>query len=641
MADNNSNNEGPLDKLKKRLYRKDEGFEERGKEPKLREYSEHTPKNWPAYFSEEEIEEAIVGPGRKARSKTLIIALGCFLFLLISGAAAIWYLLGGFGGISPKDIALTIEGPRELAGGDLAEWKIFIENRSDQALEFADLVFQYPDGSRVFDQGGRSDGLLRDRRALKSIAPNSRVEESFRAFIFGEKDTTIQAAASLEYRFEGSNVILARDEVFDTRITRSPVVVSLSAPEALNSGDRFELKVEFISEAKDILKASELDVEYPDNFTFVEASPKPTEKNSKWAIGDLKPGERRTIIISGFLNSQEFAEETFRATVGVPDGDGHMVFGSDSAVISLARQFLDISFRLSGSQVIKPATSVNVDIFWKNNLPVAVENAILKVALTGQGFDLQTLRAENGSYVAADNAMRWGPVSYPSFSFIEPGEEGVLRLNFNVPRSFDIRSPDDTNFGVNLKGNFDVPKRPLGFENVDIAGERDLDLKVETDMQFARVGLYHFPALPGSGPLPPKVGQETIYTVIWSLFNTTNDVKSGVVSATLPQYMIWKGRVSPGDSKITYNNLTGKIEWKFDFLRSGTGIIRPAREVMFQVGFIPSVPDIGKSPTIISEAAAFGIDNFTGTELRDSEPALTIDLRNDPQFKGGDGQVVP
>ena len=636
-----NNEEGPLDKLKKRLYRRDEEFKERGGEPKLREYSEHAPKSWPVDVSEEEIEEQVSGQRRKARSKMLAAVLIGFLFLLVSGAAATWYLLAGFRGASPQDMVLVIEGPEELPGGDLAEWKIFIENRSDKALELADLVFKYPDGSRPFDQGGQPMSILRDRRSLGKIAPNSRTEERFRAFIYGGKDAIVQAAVSLEYRFEGSNVILVRDETLDTKITRAPVVVSVSVPEALNSGDRFELKVEFVSEAKDIIKVSELEMGYPENFTFIEASPNPSGKNSRWAIGDLKPGERRTISISGSLNSQEFSEETFRAALVVFDGEDRMVFGSDFATITLARQYLDISFQLTGDRVLKPGTSASIDIFWKNNLPVAVENAILKVGVTGRGLDPRTLRTENGSYVAADNAMRWSPASYQPFSFIEPGEEGILRLNFSVPRSFDIQSSSDTNFNINLKGNFDVPKRPLGFENVDIAGERDLDIKVETDMQFVGEGLYHFPALPGSGPLPPKVGKETVYTVIWSLVNTTNDVRNGVVSATLPQYMIWKGLVSPSDSKIIYNNLTGKIEWKFELLPAGTGIIRPAGEVMFQVGFIPSAPDIEKSPVIISEAVAVGIDDFTGTEIRDSESALTIDLRNDPQFNSGDGQVVP
>lgn len=643
MPDNSGNSEWSLEKLKKRLYRRGEGFEERGKEPGLREYVPHAQKSWPVEISDEEIEEVISQTEKHSRRKVFIIVISAFLFLALLGAAAFWYLFGGFGGISPKDIVLTIEGPEEIQGGDLAEWKIFIENNSDRPLEFADFVFKYPDGSRPFSDGGVTPGVLRLRKDLGRVAPNSRLEERFRAFVFGEENASIEAAAALEYRFEDSNVILARDEKFVTKITRSPVVVSISAPQSLNSGDQFELKVEYISEAKDTLDGVVLEMEYPDNFVFIKASPRPSEGNSAWAVGDLKPGERRTVRITGILNSQEHAEETFRAYLGVFEGANRMVFGSDATTIFLARQFLDLSFRVSGKdgQVFKPGEGAGIDIIWKNNLPVAVENAVLKIAVTGNGFDPRTLRSEGGSFVALENAMRWGPVSNPAFAFVEPGEEGVLRLSFNVPKFFDIRSAADSNFGVKLAGSFSVPTNPLGFEGVDISGERTIDLKIETNMQIVREGYYYFSTLPGSGPLPPKVGRETIYTIVWSMVNSSNDIKKAVVSAILPQYMTWVGAVSPSDAKITYNKLNGKIEWSLELLRAGTGILRQAEEVAFQVGFTPAVPDIDHSPVILSEVTAIGVDDFTGTEISDKEPALTTDLRGDPKFKPGDSQVVP
>ncbi len=636
----NNNEEGAIARLKKRLYRRGEEFGERTGDPELREYIPHSQESWPVEVPEEEIEEALSAGSAKSRSRVLLIVLGAVLFLAISGAAAVWYLLGGFGGISPSDISLTIEGPAELAGGDLAEWRVFIENRSDKALESTDLVFNYPDGSRPLGGENKTANTLRVRKNLGRIAPKARVEERFRAFLFGDKDAFVEAAASLEYRFEGSNVILARDKKISTKITRSPVVVSIAAPQALNSGDSFEVKVEFVSEAKDILADSMLEMEYPDNFEFDKASPRPTEGSTRWLLGDIKPGERRTITITGALHSQEYAEETFRAFLGTFEGANRMIFGSDSATVSLARQFLDLSFQ-AVNQVIKTGQNVNVKVLWKNNLPVAVENAVLKIVLTGLGYDPKTLIGDSGSFVTADNAMRWSPASYPPFAFVEPGEEGVLNLNFSVPRFFEIKSSDDSNFGLRLAGEFGVPVNPLGFGGVDVAGKRTLDMKVETDIQFLREGFYHFPALPGSGPLPPKVGRETVYTVVWSLVNSTNDVKNVAVSATLPQYMIWKGAVRPDEAKITYDNLTGKIEWKPDLLRAGSGVIRPAEEVIFQVGLVAAPADIDRSPVIVSEAVVNGIDDWTGSGVRASEPALTTDLRNDPRFKQGDGVVVP
>ena len=69
--------------------------------------------------------------------------------------------------------------------------------------------------------------------------------------------------------------------------------------------------------------------------------------------------------------------------------------------------------------------------------------------------------------------------------------------------------------------------------------------------------------------------------------------------------------------------------WNVGELKAGVGYISPAKEVTFQLGFIPSQAQIGQTPEFVSEVVSEGRDTFTDTILRTSAPAQTLGLEND------------
>ena len=153
--------------------------------------------------------------------------------------------------------------------------------------------------------------------------------------------------------------------------------------------------------------------------------------------------------------------------------------------------------------------------------------------------------------------------------------------------------------------------------------------------------MYYTGPLKNTGPLPPKVNQETTYTIIWTITNSSNDISSAVVRTTLPTYVKWLGVVSPDSESVTYNEIGGEVVWNAGAIPAGTGINRAAREVAFQVSFLPSISQINQSPLLTSEIAISGNDNFTHTILRDTKRALSIKLSTDSIFLENQGIVVP
>lgn len=629
-----------LERLQKRLYRQGEEFGERKARPELYTRTGRVTEEW-STIEEKTEETKKFFPKRKIPLLTL--------FLVISGVAAIaiagfttWYILyGGAGSISVKDVVIKIDAPQEVAGGDLVRWEVNVINGTNRELEIADLIFYYPGGSRPVLEEDRT--TLRKRIALGKIPAHERVTRIFEAFIFGEEKSRSSARAILEYRISGSNVILANESAAEILVTKAPLTVSIKAPPDINSGDDITLEVEIISQAKDILDEAVLEITYPEGFSFRSADPFASLGNNRWVLGNIKPNEKRRILIRGLLSAPDLEDRHFRVEVGkLQDNRIAVLYGGSIITVTLERPFLDFSFvKGETGDVLKPRAFGGIEIKWKNNLPVAVQNAILRVHIEGKGLEEASLLVDRGFYRGTDKTLIWNASSYPAFAFVEPGEEGSVRFQFRVPSSFSMQSSADAHVALTLQGTFEALDRPPGYEDIDISTSREYELKVATDLQLVRKGLYYFDPLPGLGPLPPKVGQETVYTITWTLLNTTNEVKNLKIESVLPAYMVWKGVVVPSDGSLVYDQISGKIIWNVGSLPAGAGTIHPSKEVYFQVGFTPVPADVGRIPIIVAEAVVSAEDGFTGIALRDSEPAQTIDLSDtDPNFRRGQGVIT-
>lgn len=630
-----------LERLRKRIYGRSESYgKERIERPELAPLHDQAPGDWQK-IEEEEMIKKKKHPSKKM-SYLILFLIGSGVLAIITMSIAAWVILSGGGGVSLEKAKVVIDAPREIAGGDFVVWSVHVRNETKSDLEVADLIFEYPDGARPVTEEDRK--TLRRRISLGRIVPGEEITKTFEAFLFGEEDSVKVARASLEYRAAGSNVILANETQSETKVTQSPLTVFVKSVEHINSGDQLELAVEILSEADDTLENATLIMQYPEGFSFTAADPFPSFGDNKWVLGAIKRGESIKITIRGALSGDELENKLFRAEIGQEEKNVlTILYGVDTASVTVAQAFLDFSYIVNDAtpKVLAPNSFVDAQVRWKNNLSVPVENALFRLRFEGEGYNEATVDVPNGFYRGTDQTITWNASSYAPFAFLEPGEEGVFNFRFRVPQSFSIHSLSDSNFFVRFDGTFEALQKPPGFENIDIATTKQYEIKISTDLQLSRKAMYYDPLLPGLGPLPPEVGHETAYTIVWSLVNSSNDIHGLKVKASLPSYMIWKGVLEPQGSTVAYDSVSGGITWSIDVLPQGTGIIRPVREVRFQVGIIPSAVDIGDRPIILSEVTADGVDDFADIAIRRVAPAQNTELRSDPKTVPDDWRVVP
>jgi hypothetical protein len=154
-------------------------------------------------------------------------------------------------------------------------------------------------------------------------------------------------------------------------------------------------------------------------------------------------------------------------------------------------------------------------------------------------------------------------------------------------------------------------------------------------------GFYYTGPFANSGPVPPKVGQETTYTILWSLKGNSNDLSNVKVAAYIPTYVRWLNAVSESNKEeIEFNENNNMIIWNVGDLTAGTGAVSPAKEIAFQVSFIPNPNQVGSAPVLVESAKVEAYDNFVGDSLKTASPSVNINLTQDEKFEYKQGKVV-
>ena len=301
--------------------------------------------------------------------------------------------------------------------------------------------------------------------------------------------------------------------------------------------------------------------------------------------------------------------------------------------VAIRESLLAVSVLANNSReyIAKPGDFVSWEVTWKNNLPVPVKNAFIELDISGEIVDYKSVKVDQGTYDGINKRAVWNGFSAPQLRLINPGQSGTVRVGATLLANPSVQKFTDKNFTATVSARINSSSVPEGFEGTDISGKDAITLKVSSRLAFQSRAYYFAGPITNTGPLPPKVGQETTYTIVWSLTNLSNDLENVVVRTGLPSYMRWKQVIHPAGETISYNPDTGDIVWQAGTLLAGAGFSRPAREVAFQVALVPGINLEGSAPALILGSIASGKDLFTSVNLQVQHEAVSTEIRYDPK----------
>ncbi len=563
-----------------------------------------------------------VNSGEKLFNKTpffkSFFMFSVVFFLLALGYASYVFFDGG-NTVSKDNIDISVLGNFFVAGGEELSLVIGIANKNSSALDLVDLLVEYPKSSTKSTVDTSSTQMERFRESLGTIPPGVVRNENVKLVLFGEQGSVVPIKISIEYRVEGSNAIFVKERPYEVSINSTPVNISIDAPTSISPNQDVILNIKETLNATKPLANVLLKVDYPVGFQFVSSTPPPSLGNNVWNFGDLSPGADRNISVIGqMVDVFEGEEKTFRILSGTQSkSDKSMmdiVFNSLTHTLTIQKPFIEAKLLVNDvyqrEYAVDSKTMIRGEIFWKNNLDTSVNDLEIRASIGGNAVNRKTIKAMQGFYDSSSDVIVWDKNSINKFKAIGPGDSGSVEFSLSPLSLLTISGGVLNNPLVNVAIDI-IGKQALeGFELKDLKKSESSIVRIISDVGFVTKALYYSGPFVNTGPVSPKVGTATTYTIVWTLSNSSNNISKAKISSTLPSWMRFVGSVSPSDEDLAYNLSSREITWNIGNIGKGVGITGKGRDVAFQVTFTPSLSQVDSLPIIINDATLTGHDDF-------------------------------
>ncbi len=574
------------------------------------------------------------------------ILMWSFVFFLLSLGVGAYLVFRGSNIVSAKNVDIIINGPISVSGGEPISFDVQVSNQNNIKLETVDLSVDFPTGTT--DITDSSKELKNFRELMDDIAPGGIEQKTIKAIVYGEENTKKEIKVSIEYRVKGSNAVFQKEKIFDLLISSSPITLSISSIKEVTAGQEFELTATINSNSKEVIKNLLLKAHYPFGFTYISSDIKPSSDNTLWKIGDMPANSKKTIKIKGKLEGQDDEVRVFRFSAGSASLKNDKTIGAEyisaSHDISIKKPFISIGVSLDGNSenqeyIAKFNEPVRVEILYFNNLSTPVLNGEIQVKFSGSAFDKVSVSPNDGLYKSADNEIVWNSITNKELSTIEAG--GTGRVGFNItPRDGSTSLRYITN--PNIKMNISVSGKRISETDVPetLSSTAIRTIKIPSSISLGGQITRSIGPFTNTGPIPPRVEQNTSYTVIWTVDNTSSSLSNAYMESSLPAYVKWLGTISPGNEDINYNSVSGEIVWNVGNVGTYTIGNSKRRQVAFQISLNPNITQVDQVPILINQSSFSAQDDFTGETLKSNLGSLTTVFVDDPSFKSGDEKVV-
>ena len=561
------------------------------------------------------------------------------LFFIAALIVAGFMFLGGSNFVSTKNVEVNILGPSIANAGEALELGISIENNNNADFDLANLSIQYPAGSR--NASDTTQALTFSREELGPIDAGDEATRNIRVVLLGGIGEVKEFKFSIEYKVKGSNATFYKDKVFEVIIGDAPISVSVESPRSITSGEEFETKVSVTLNAPEVLKDVVLKAEYPYGYSPASSQPVAISDNNTWSLGDLSPGDKKTITIRGRLIGENEEERTFRFYVGVSDSRSsginlRIALSSMLNTVAISRPAIALTTSFNGDDsdiYLAPAgRSIGTVIRFKNNLSDKLVNPRLEVRLSGAALDKSSINSSEGFYDSLNSKVVWDISNSSGARELLPGESGQVSFNFA-----SLSKEALTNTNSDIKLTLALTGSPVGESSISVSETKTV--RIASQLNLSSKVLYSSGPFTNSGPIPPKAEKETTYTVIFNVGNTQGDITPATLTARLGPGVKWIGSREESSEDISYNEASNTITWDLGTLSSGSGFSSGSREAAFQVALTPSTSQVGTVPNLVSSITFIGTDGETGAEVRASNSSLTTTLTSDSKFIQGDDVV--
>ena len=501
---------------------------------------------------------------------------------------------------------MEILGPSEAALGEEIEYIVKYKNNGNFRLENPELVFEPAENSirdgKIFERE-----IIGAEKLGEAIYPGQEQAFSFKMRLLGKEGDAKLSRAVVIYQPKNLKAKYNSETSFTTVLKSVPLTLDFDLPTKIDPGKNFTFRINYFSNVDYTLSDLRLQIEYPLGFEFISSAPKALEK-VEWPIAVLNKSRGGRIEVSGKLSGELGEAKVFRAKLGLWQNGEFILLKEAERGIEITKPSLYIRQEINDNPqyVAQPGDWLHYEIFFKNVGEDALDNLFLVNKLDGDAFDFSTLRSDFGNFQSGDNSVVFDWRKVFRLQYLAPTEEGRVE------------------FWVKLKDDLGSVQNPIIKNKIFISQiEEEFANKISSKLEISQTGFFQDEVFGNQGPIPPRSGQTTTYTISWQAKNYYSDVRNVKVKALLPQGVELTGRIFPDTegSKFSFDSQSREIVWSLGDLARGRGVFDPGPGIAFQVAF---TPNFSQNNQLVGQANITGEDSWGGNIVSAVAPALSV-----------------
>lgn len=589
-----------LEELEKKLYgmdRKEEEVLEAPKEAKIEEPDVQT--TWNQNVADMQGGPKKMGTGIKA------FIIGSIIALLAIGGVAYYYISEYY---KTKDLVFSAETVDNVLIGRPFDVKVHIENRSQATLRDAKVFLSLPDGVIGI---GNDTGRQTVEESLGDMGAGEMLEKTYTIAVVKDEQSTKKIDANFSYLPENINTRFERQETLEVHVGQPAISLDFTTPQNVFSTENFDIGMRYRNISDIEFKDMKIKLVLPDKVTLKSTSIKPDIGNATWNVASLAPQAENMITAKAAFEgaSQDFFEVKAQAVV-ILNGQEYVI-NEKSANLGIAASPLSLAIVANNdpNYIAHPGDSITYTLKYKNNTEVGLNDAIVQAKLTGDMFDMASLRSK-GAFNSITNTVTWNAAAIPELKSIDPGKEGSIDFTIQTKQTYPIKRMFDKNFVLKVNGEINSPTVPY-----NVASDRTVGLAVNETKVGGDIG-FDATIERVAGTPAPKVNVPSKYDVTLDIANYATDMRGITVSGSLQPGVKWTGVVKSNSGGVpTYNDRTGEIAWTIDKIIATKGVISAPTEATFQVEVTPNITQIGGAIQVTSDMNLTATDDFTGATV--------------------------
>jgi uncharacterized repeat protein (TIGR01451 family) len=552
--------------------------------------------------------------------------------LLVAGG---WYWFFSF--FAEARVMLLFQSPESVKSGELTTLSIDIANDNKAVLQDVKIVLEH-DSVFVPDIPAPGWSFQGERGEVKigELGPGAKKTLKLSGKFFASKGTTTPLKARLEYTPKNISGVYTKESAVAVRVDSSPLTLTVNAPQSLVTGQNLDYELIYRNEGNETLDNVRVRVDLPSGFTFAGAEPG-TSARDTWNLSTFRPGMSGKIVVHGKLEGTYNENKEVRFRLGYETGSGTFVsYNEGVATTRITASPLSVkqSVNDQAETVANAGDILSYAVEYKNSGERGLRDVIMSMTFENPEFlDWENLDLPRGIFDEATRSLIWKASDIGEFKSLAPGQSGTLTFSVPVVKDFSGQGQVKNKVIVS-QVKIDSPDVAATLDQNKIIGSSTLGVKLGTLVGVTVLGYHNDDIFHNTGPVPPEVGEETSYTLMWRVTNPLNELTQAKLTATLPGYIKWKNTKTPEGESVAYNERANELVWNIGSMGAGS-----TKEVSLQVFFTPSRNQIDRDFLLLDKALLTGEDTFAKKVINLPVSSKNSYLPEDPSLTGNHNKV--